>query len=674
MKIKNLKIDGYKNLQNTELIHNSDFISIIGNNGSGKSNLLEAISIIFSNLYENKKNIPFDFTLEYEHFGSGKFVKIEKKKAKLSFYIDNSIAVSVTDYLPNKVVAIYSGDEMRFWLNCYEPFYKNFVASLTYTTTPQMLYLNKYYWDIALLCLILKAEKDQSLATKQNKNKEFLEQILSIHKVEKIAFKLNPTNKKRYHPTIIALIEILEQKKEYMLKELTDLLNNYDVVTLFAYLYIASTNKDRKIIENITILFDDGLKLEDLSEGQKKMLLIKAALEFAGQQDTLLLLDEPDAHIHVCNKNKIIEIVEEYKNNRQIIITTHSPTITDHIEENNLYMMNNGEFIEKKKQEIIGEITGGNKHAQNVILSDLEANKDILLVEGKTDVAHIALALSKLQEDNPKYRGLNFTYLPFGGASGLKLFVEEFPIKKKNSVFAFLDRDQSGFDAIKETCNFSGLKDEFNGHEINNIHINFIPKKQNYNYSDFVIEDYYPFEVYKEFYFKDVTCVNKLKNPAKSNTKIAFSEYCKNISKEKFKGFEVLFDLILKIKNTQKVENLQANNVDENTEYNLYHIAKNTFGVTATAKYNNNKEVIVLKGSEARQDCVASATTTKQIRNKLIEDQVLELNNNKYIFTQDYTFTSPSTAASIILGRPTNGWEKWKNEKGELLNKLRKSY
>ena len=61
MKIKNLKIEGYKNLD-LELIHNVDIIALIGNNGSGKSNLLEALSLIFRSLY--KKPILNSLTIK----------------------------------------------------------------------------------------------------------------------------------------------------------------------------------------------------------------------------------------------------------------------------------------------------------------------------------------------------------------------------------------------------------------------------------------------------------------------------------------------------------------------------------------------------------------------------------------------------------------------------------
>ena len=49
MKIHSIYIDGYKNLNNIEIFMPEDtsVSAIIGNNGSGKSNILEALTQIF---------------------------------------------------------------------------------------------------------------------------------------------------------------------------------------------------------------------------------------------------------------------------------------------------------------------------------------------------------------------------------------------------------------------------------------------------------------------------------------------------------------------------------------------------------------------------------------------------------------------------------------------------
>ena len=41
-----------------------------------------------------------------------------------------------------------------------------------------------------------------------------------------------------------------------------------------------------------------------------------------------------------------------------------------------------------------------------------------------------------------------------------------------------------------------------------------------------------------------------------------------------------------------------------------------------------------------------------------------------YAFTQDYTFSSPSTVASVVLGRSANGRLEWKDAQGRALKML----
>jgi recombinational DNA repair ATPase RecF len=61
-----LKDKEYKNLDIDLQNNKSGVIAFIGNNGSGKSNILESLSIIFYYLYNRKdKEIPFNFSITY---------------------------------------------------------------------------------------------------------------------------------------------------------------------------------------------------------------------------------------------------------------------------------------------------------------------------------------------------------------------------------------------------------------------------------------------------------------------------------------------------------------------------------------------------------------------------------------------------------------------------------
>lgn len=76
---------------------------------------------------------------------------------------------------------------------------------------------------------------------------------------------------------------------------------------------------------------------------------------------------------------------------------------------------------------------------------------------------------------------------------------------------------------------------------------------------------------------------------------------------------------------------------------------------------------IVLKGSTIA-DVVSSSLMDSivQKRQRLIDDGVIENN----VFSQDWTFTSPSLAAAIVVGYSINGRIAWKNTGGITLKEL----
>ena len=60
-RLKSVYIKDYKNIQDQtfDFSSNTGYIALIGLNGSGKSNLLEAISIIFNGLFNKKMGKSF---------------------------------------------------------------------------------------------------------------------------------------------------------------------------------------------------------------------------------------------------------------------------------------------------------------------------------------------------------------------------------------------------------------------------------------------------------------------------------------------------------------------------------------------------------------------------------------------------------------------------------------
>ena len=92
MKLKKLYIDGFKNLNNFSLdFTNREAITIlIGNNGSGKSNVIEAISAIFADLYNYQKTrrqkINFSYKLEYRFNEFDLKINVVKDDDNIDYY------------------------------------------------------------------------------------------------------------------------------------------------------------------------------------------------------------------------------------------------------------------------------------------------------------------------------------------------------------------------------------------------------------------------------------------------------------------------------------------------------------------------------------------------------------------------------------------------------------
>lgn len=77
---------------------------------------------------------------------------------------------------------------------------------------------------------------------------------------------------------------------------------------------------------------------------------------------------------------------------------------------------------------------------------------------------------------------------------------------------------------------------------------------------------------------------------------------------------------------------------------------------------------VVFKGAKAAATIVNSMTPSFiKFRQKLIDEGVLVNKTEFYEFSDDYIFSSPSTAAVIIMGRNANGLTEWKNKDGTTL-------
>ncbi len=590
MQLKYLKIGNYKNLHNFEIdFQNSKNISlIIGNNGSGKSNIIETISGIFAGLYlHNPKKIfnaktpfrysqePFNYTIhyttrhnsvkiEYDNATGWKFLikqgNLEEREFEKSEFFKQE-----NQLLPSQVIANYSGEEGRLFNLFYKPFYDDFkrhFLKMGELTTQKLCFVNKYYWQLALLCLIYKQQTGVNAEVDQ-----FIKETLGIFEINNITFQFNPAKYKKYPQTdTIRFIQKLnpESKKEITisfdeLMKKWDYSNDRYFFNLFSTAYLP---KESKIITDIRINYNKTLDSSCFSEGEKKLILLQFILEVLGDEESLILLDEPDSHIHISRKEIIKNLISRY-DNRGNILTTHSPTLTHSFDLNHIISL---EKIDDKtcvgntdKFEIIDKITDGiwSYQQQNIFYS---SKKDILLVEGKTDKIHIEQALKRLSKD---YSKLEFDIYDMKCATNIRkmmIGLENCGQKFKNKIIAIYDNDEAG---LKEIKNFKNMGNKIfrminkSGALSDIFYAILLPKPEDFPDKNYTIENLYSPDKYQESYSMALETakghfgkksIDSISTDIKEKSKNILAEMSKDFSENDFENFKPLFEILKTIK------------------------------------------------------------------------------------------------------------------------------
>lgn len=602
MKLKKLKIKKYKNLIDFDInFEAGQGLSIlIGNNGSGKSNVLEAISGIFANAYLAKAIHKFVYSLTYEI--RGKEVKLEQTIYRCQYYVDGKV-IAVKDLasqglLPTNVIALYSGEDKRWWHNYYEPFYFKFArdinAGVGNNLSPKMYYINKYYWDIALLSLIYSMAEDDKRFLKDILGRDTVDHILLFYtqnverhcKSELLKSFLQSVNlfsehskgpdgepvylyamtKETIYDTygVRVFEDFAAMKNFYMFVDAKFLNNkpeefNYYEKQLFDYFVQAYMPKDKKVIKNIELIYN-GFSAKDLSEGEKKLILIRSVLSFVADENSLILFDEPDANIHEGRKQQLYDLFAEYcKFDRQMIVATHSPILAQLAKEKELLMLEleNGKstILSDEKIEKIKKLSGTSWDVigQGMML---KSSRPLVVFEGKTDVMYVKRALEMLKSRSDDYAALNVDFLNANGAGNVKSFIDNLKsfVSDSKKIIIFFDRDNAGKDGVQAVTGVS-KNDERVAHYQDivqdNITTSFIPYKNGVTDGDFLIEDYFSWDGTIKAIVEDV--IPDRKHPIKmlpnlpEKIKKELEKRINQFAADEFNGFTPLLDKIVEL-------------------------------------------------------------------------------------------------------------------------------
>lgn len=552
MKIQKIHISSYKNILEQTLILSGDkYTTLIGTNGSGKSNWLEAISSIFLSLYI-KQPINMKYNMVYSFSGQTYSVvdgRITKGTQKVS---------DIKQVLPDKVIACYSGEDQRLWNKFYKPDYDRFFndAIKNVYQEPEMIYINKYHWTIALISLLCSDREDirHFLSNIFNVDGKIDNSEISVH----ILF--NNDNIDKFKQTDAAkFVRRLQAEEDLRISHIA----TYDIGArdnadhcrkLYFYLYLLSLpkindiNKVSKAIESIDISIN-GFNIDKLSEGHKKLILIKFITTIIGTENSIILLDEPDAHTHIASKKDILTSIQNCQS--QTILTTHSPVFIDMMVFDNLRYIESGSIINMDRIRAIAKISDGGISILNgaLILSSL---KPLILVEGIGDVNYINKSIELLGNNNPAY-SLSCDILFMGGAGeNAKQFIDKIRphINDKKKVIVIFDRDDSGAEGMKKIVG-TGNREDFKTYKNQNWYFLMLPKTPEHTETDFTIEDYFSLEYKTNLAMEKINeaggYFKKIPKDLRQNVKDALSKKMDEYTADEMSGFAILLDKINRI-------------------------------------------------------------------------------------------------------------------------------
>lgn len=566
MKLLSLKISSeFRNLKGISLQFDpsNDTYVIIGNNGSGKTNILEALSSIFSVLLSHTQNFHFGFTIRYQ-INEDVFRVKYQQETNTTEYQKNDVVVKESDMdFPNRIVCNYSGEDNRMWKDYYKDPYEKYMDSVRTAVAPEklsMVYVDRTKWQFILLCMLAVRQENTAFD-------KFLSEKLHItpNGIDRIEMILDEATLSRWRVQnqitlfLNQLQSRLRPNGSLSSSNVEDFNPNDDDARELFYKYVGASQ-----VLDLKIYYNNGVESAFLSEGEKKMMVILFILETIADERTLVLMDEPDSHLHISRKAELNEMFHHMEH-RSNIITSHSPTLTASFEKNSkdsIIMLDRkadgkAEVIDKEIVNLVEKLTEGiwTSQKQNLFLS---SHDDILIVEGPTDEIFISAALKYFQAQG-QYKDLSFEFIPCGGASNVKAFAQKFNPKEGQTVIGFFDGDKAGIDNMNivvpcnlgknvkwDIANFG--KARKNGKAWFSFYPPY-PRRKDKNH--FNVEDYFTCQLFRKYIFS-FSSLDTIKGRDGLKSKLQDDCLKGRIDGKFFKKFCTLFDHIKAIKEAEK--------------------------------------------------------------------------------------------------------------------------
>ena len=372
MRLDQLRIKEFKNLRdfNIDFDENQMTTVLIGHNGTGKSNLIEAIVIIFRDLDLGKRPaFSYDLTYICRQHKIRVIANAEKKSNHTLITVDGKrisfsefTRKSERKYFPKYVFAYYSGPsnrletpfdihQKRFYDELLQGvdrplrpfFYARLIHSqfvllsfFSFEDKRSKAFLEKYLGIIGLESVLFVLKKptwtskigDNRFWNARGVVQQFLSELYEQslapkYETETVRYGFKKTKRKEEHLYLFL-------QDEERLKNLAKVYgNNREFFKMLESTYISDLIHEVRIKVRMKGI-DDSITFKELSEGEQQLLTVLGLLKFTQDEESLFLLDEPDNYLNPVWKLDYLDLLERVVGKPEkshFIICTHDPLL-----------------------------------------------------------------------------------------------------------------------------------------------------------------------------------------------------------------------------------------------------------------------------------------------------------------------------------------------------------
>jgi len=403
LKIKRLKVDGFRSLVDFEITFDENLTIIVGENDSGKTSLIDCLKVVTQGRSVTLDDLTYgkdQLTISVE-IDDSTFCRVYKRS-------NNSINEDSFYELPTK--AFLTGVQTRLKDSQFNEQDKDYIFDvarrfgLTVKVNSNLDNLKKGILEKIENCagnLVIEKAKfprfnNIQLDGRQFENiSDFFKEVFLKEKQANIWQERIDENstiedfvKSRIsgYSTEISqqLVELgILDKMRIFLRDLTD-------VKIELIYQPRNLNIDAKVI-----FLENGneINIDNKGDGTKRRITM-ALLEFKKEQSlvpgddkTVYLLDEPDTHLHVKAQIDLVNTVEAFAlSGNQVILTTHSPFIMNAVKPSQVRLLsryrNNTSIVFLKENPLAITQSLRSLGVEN---THLFFSRQIILVEGETE-------------------------------------------------------------------------------------------------------------------------------------------------------------------------------------------------------------------------------------------------------------------------------------------------